>query len=447
MYKRMFDTSPEKHQDHLRKTLFLTLDFAVQERNFARALNSLYLYNYCFPDERIDEERLAITLSIEPAFLTSSIGARKRLLWPHIHLLSMSFNGRDEGALRDRIDILRHFSRIAPPSYDAAWTILEAWEQLGARVSPGSRVGKLFVESYVDLCLKTPNTFLKGTMTWGLNEFFERGKQVRTGQEIARRLIRAIKKKPDTTILRVLHVLNRLKDEMREVTEKKKFQLPPEDRETVALGKLADGAIQRFDRESRSKKAVRRLASFPEVKELIGCWHTTRSSQGIGIMAMGQFKRVLGHVAYHLRRDYELIRDLCVPILRKVDADPKFPSFLAIESLEAVRGAAPDHCARVMAEYLRHVRSEALAFGIDVCMAEHYEERGERAQPARWRFSRESGRWKAIVKYPKLKANKLDCFFLLAERALNARLDLSGLAYWINRRLDQHPAIVAGNRG
>jgi hypothetical protein len=358
----------------------------------------------------------------------------------------MSFNGRGKEEVKTRINILRHFSRKAAPSYDAVWTILEGWEQLGARVSPGSRLGELFVESYVHLCLKTPNTFLKGAMTWGLNEFLERGKQVKTGQEVARRLIRAIKEKPDTTVLRVLHVLNRLKEELREVTDKKEFQLPPEDRETVALGQLADGAIQRFDKESRFKEEVRRLASFPEVKELIEWWHAARSGQGMGIMAMGQFKRVLGHVAERVGDNYKLIRGLCTPILTKVDSDPKFPTFLAIESLEAVRGEAPAHCARVMAEYLRYVKSETLAFGIDVCMAEHYEEKGEKAAPARWRFSREAGRWKAVVKYPEVKPNKLDCFFLLAERALNARPDLASLAYWINRRLDQHPAIIAVNQ-
>lgn len=431
----------------LRQFLSAMVTSAIRARDVRVAVDSLYLLNSCFPEEPLDEHTFGQVLSIKPKLLLDRMRPQRHLQWPHIHLLSLSFDGTDRDALITRVNVLRHFSRSALPSYDATWTILEAWEQLGARVHPGGDAGELFIQSYVEICLKTPNTFLKGAMTWGLNEFLERGRQVEIGKEIGRRLINEITRRPDTTVTRVLHVLSELKDELKEVTEERGFQLPRQDRETIALKKLADGAIRRFDEESGLVAGVRRLASLPEVKELIGWWHSAKSGQGMGIAAMGRLKLVLGHVAERAKAHYRLIRDLCAPILRKVDSERNFSTFLAIELLEAVREEAPAHCARVMGEYLRYIKSEALAFGIDVCMAEHYEYGGEKSSSSRYRLAGGPRRWKAIEKYPQLPKNDLDCFFPLAAKALNARPELAGLAYWINRRLDQHPSIISANRG
>lgn len=369
-------------------------------------------------------------------------GGEHAFTWADVHAYSDAFRLATPSFLHSLFDAIQERAVRLPRTYDAAWPPLELFEQVAAKVYTHPALWPVFIERYATMCLETPNTLLKGAMTWGINELLERGQQAPLGRAIACRLAQP---PVDITVHRVLGILCTLRPPLRRFLSDQGCPLAPPDTETLRLRQLADAAIRHIDAWASTQRPTAPALIFPrpaEMEQLISFWHATQSDRGIGIVAMGEMKRVLEAAVSSVQGDEALIRDLCLFLLKKVDGNPHFSTFFAIEALEAVRDAAPAACARLMAEYLRELQNLTVAFGIAVCIAEGYEEGGEDSIAARMRFARSPGAWEAVVTAPGLPEHDLDGFFPIAAEVLNTRRDLDDVAEWMNRRLDLHPAIA-----
>lgn len=364
-----------------------------------------------------------------------------QLEWNDIHLFSRIFNEVDSKSLNSCVDVMELFLEPFPNSYDAAWLILEWWEQIGQRAWKNKDCRKIFIERYSKMCIESSNTLFKACLTWGLNEFLERGSQEAIGLEIARRLI---KSNPGITVYRVLHILSILRPSLKKLVSQDDYQLPSPDSEILFLNSLATEGIRKIEGAPgilTNLSHAAKISPPQEIEELMSFLRTQKSDNGIGIVAMGELKRLLYSVMEKVEGNYERIKEICLSILKKVDSDADFSKFLGIESLEAVRDKAPTQCAQIMGEYLNDVKDKNLAFGINVCIAEGYEEGGEKSTGAKMRLIRDSGIWKAVEKHPDNPQNELDVYFPVAAKAINLRKDLTDVAFWLNKRLDQHPNV------
>jgi hypothetical protein len=321
---------------------------------------------------------------------------------------------------------------VKPLTFDMFWPTLETLEEIAAVVVavPDEASVQIYARSYAKLVSGSADPVVTCALTWGVNEFLERGMaSVALGQRIATELQGNDPTQQTACILAALAHLRR--------------EIAPVAPQASGLSKDARLLCASFDRlaadgsdEFRLLLGGHALPNKTKIHHLPSvqrdCELFLSREPLIGLLAMATVKRIVRELWQPSARNNTVrdafVRELC-EVLLGAAAEGKISSFLAIEAIEAVRDKAAPICVAQMLRFLPNA-SPALAQGIFVCVVEGYEEEfaGEQ-QLAVPRFLLAPPRYE-----PGAIALPLDRFGIAAARAAANDAHLRKNLQWANGR-------------